>query len=164
MKPDNKHERRNPKSAQISKPGQRQGQGRSGGMPPKRYSDSEPEIRQAEHDSSPAAILKALEEHEAMRSSQDARKHPRRFLCVPAMLQIHESADPGAPVRNAAVATNNISEGGFGFIFDAPISPGTLIRVTFESLAGKPTIAGVVRSSVRICGTQHRIGVEFNPR
>ena len=33
-------------------------------------------------------------------------------------------------VRNAAVATNNISEGGFGFIFDAPISPGTLIRVT----------------------------------
>ena len=109
--------------------------------------------------SAPADILRALDQHQAQRGGPDARQSPRQFLCVPANLEIRDSS--AAAVRNAGVATNNISTGGFGFIFDAHLRPGTLLRARFDSLPGKPCIDGIVRSSVRICGTQHRIGVEF---
>jgi len=117
-------------------------------------------VKDQPSDCSPSAIVKALEEQQCHRKGAEARKFPRQFLCVPAVLEIRDHAT--APARHASVATNNISEGGFGFIFDAHLKPGTLVRVCFESLPGKPCIKGLVRSSVRICGTQHRVGVEFN--
>lgn len=113
----------------------------------------------AESESSPTDILQAIEKQQSMRRGSEARKSPRQFVCVPATLQIQES--PTAPARPANVATNNISEGGFGFIYDGPLRAGARIRACFDSLPGKPCIMGVVRSSVRICGTQHRVGVEF---
>ena len=63
--------------------------------------------------------------------------------------------------RTIRAATSNISAGGFAFIFDTLISPGATVRAQFDSLPGKPQIAGLVRSCVHICGTQHRIGVEY---
>src|SRR5262245_5830436 len=114
----------------------------------------------SETESSPVDILKAIEAQQFSRKGPETRQHPRQFLCLPALLQIRDSV--ASPVRHASVATNNISEGGFGFIFDANLRPGTLIRVCFESLPGKPCVRGVVRSSVRICGMQHRVGVEFD--
>jgi len=116
-------------------------------------------VKDVPAESSPTEILKAIEQQQAMRRGSEGRKSPRQFVCIAAVLQIQES--PTAPVRPANVATNNISEGGFGFIYDAHLRPGSIVRACFESLPGKPCIKGVVRCSVRICGTQHRIGVEF---
>jgi hypothetical protein len=111
-------------------------------------------------DATPKAILQALEAQNAL-STADARAHARHFWCVPATLEIQSSRT--APVRQTRVATNNISEGGFAFIIDARLAVGTIVRTTFETLPDKPRINGVVRSCVYLCGTQHRIGVEFAP-
>ena len=119
-----------------------------------------PAAKAEQSDATSIEILAAIEKHQAARKGAEARKQPRQFVCIAAVLEIQDS--PGGPVRFASVATNNFSEGGFGFILDAHLRPGTMVRTRFETLQGKPTISGVVRSSVRICGTQHRIGVEFN--
>ena len=104
-------------------------------------------------------ILRAIQSSARGRNSAEHREATRYHYCVPMTLHIDDPRKPGTRVVRAA--SSNISTGGFAFIFDAAISPGSTVRAQFDSLPGKPQIAGLVRSCVRICGTQHRIGVEY---
>jgi hypothetical protein len=113
-------------------------------------------------DVDPSVILRAIETQQQLHKNTEARHFPRHFWCVPAALEIQTGGPSStAPVRQLKVATNNISEGGFGFIIDGKVPVGSTVRVQFDSLPKKPRISGVVRSCVYLCGTQHRIGVEF---
>ena len=111
-------------------------------------------------DTHPSEILRALEELRAPTDKPESRKSIRHYFTVPLVVQLQDKR-MGA-MRTIRVATNNVSSGGFAFIFDANIEPGEVVRAQFETLPGKPCITGVVRSCVHLCGTQHRIGVEFN--
>ena len=85
-----------------------------------------------------------------------------RFLPAVLAATLGCSADGEPPTAPpAASSLQAASTGGFAFIFDAAVSSGSTIRAQFDSLPGKPQIAGIVRSCVHICGTQHRIGVEY---
>jgi len=102
-------------------------------------------------------VRAVLEQH--VYSKDDARQAPRHYYCVPITIDMPEGS-PGGPRRMRA-ATNNISKGGFAFIADTLIRAGTTINVYFDSLPGTPRAIGIVRSSAYLCGTQHRVGVEF---
>jgi hypothetical protein len=108
-------------------------------------------------------ILRAIEAAGRARNGAgpgpDSRLATRYCYCVPMTLHIDDPRS--AATRIIRAATSNISTGGFAFIFDAAVSLGSTIRAQFDSLPGKPQIAGIVRSCVHICGTQHRIGVEY---
>ena len=112
-------------------------------------------------DTHPSEILRALEEQQRPASVPDARKSVRHYYTVPLLVQLHDPRAGG--LRTIRVATNNVSAGGYAFIFDANVPAGATVRAQFESLPGKPCISGVVRSCVHLCGTQHRIGIEFKP-
>lgn len=105
-------------------------------------------------------ILKAIQSGSRRNGGPaEAREAARFHYCVPMTLHIDDPKLAGTRVIRAA--TSNVSNGGFAFIFDAAVSTGSTVRAQFDSLPGKPEIAGVVRSCVYICGTQHRIGVEY---
>jgi hypothetical protein len=108
-------------------------------------------------------ILRAIEAAGRARSGSgpgpEHRTATRYCYCVPMTLHIDDPR--AAATRVIRAASSNISAGGFAFIFDAAVSQGATIRAQFDSLPGKPQIAGIVRSCVHICGTQHRIGVEY---
>jgi hypothetical protein len=110
-------------------------------------------------DTHPSEILRALEQQQAPASQPEARKSVRHYYTVPLVVQLQDRR--AGAVRTIRVATNNVSAGGFAFIFDANVEPGATVRAQFDSLPGKPCITGTVRSCVHLCGTQHRIGVEF---
>jgi hypothetical protein len=112
-------------------------------------------------DAHPSEILRALEEQQRPVAVPDARKSVRHYYTVPLLVQLHGKRAGG--LRTIRVATNNVSSGGYAFIFDAYVEPGASVRAQFESLPGKPCVTGEVRSCVHLCGTQHRIGVEFRP-
>ncbi len=61
------------------------------------------------------------------------------------------------------VRTIDLSPGGFGFVCDRHIRPGTLIAAVFHSLPGAAATSGVVRSCVSDATDQYRIGVQFAP-
>jgi hypothetical protein len=108
------------------------------------------------------AILRAIQSSSRNRGNVGGSEHrqaTRYHYCVPMTLHIDDPRKAGTRVIRAA--SSNISTGGFAFIFDAAISPGSTVRAQFDSLPGKPQIAGLVRSCLHICGTQHRIGVEY---
>lgn len=108
------------------------------------------------------AILRAIQSSSRNRNNVGGSEHrqaTRYHYCVPMTLHIDDPRKAGTRVIRAA--SSNISTGGFAFIFDAAISPGSTVRAQFDSLPGKPQIAGLVRSCLHICGTQHRIGVEY---
>jgi hypothetical protein len=106
-------------------------------------------------------ILKAIQTGSRRNGGPSEVREATRFhYCVPMTLHIDDPKRAGTRVIRAA--TSNVSTGGFAFIFDAAVSPGSTVRAQFDSLPGKPEIAGVVRSCVYICGTQHRIGVEYH--
>ena len=120
-----------------------------GAMPANRSPDAQPE-----------AILRAIENLMRTRNAgADSRAAVRHHYCVPMTLHIDDPRSRSTRLIRAA--SSNISGGGFAFIFDAALTPGSTIRAQFDSLPGKPQIAGVVRSCVHICGTQHRVGVEY---
>jgi hypothetical protein len=110
-------------------------------------------------DTHPSEILRALEEQQSPANQPEARKSVRHYYTVPLVVQLQDTR-MGA-MRTIRVATNNVSNGGYAFIFDAFVEPGSTVRAQFDSLPGKPCITGTVRSCVHLCGTQHRIGVEF---
>ncbi len=105
------------------------------------------------------AILLAIQKSSRSRNPAEHRQATRYHYCVPMTLYIDDPRARGTRIVRAA--SSNISSGGFAFIFDAALSPGSTVRAQFDSLPGKPQIAGLVRSCVHICGTQHRIGVEY---
>ncbi|HVP72128.1 MAG TPA: PilZ domain-containing protein [Phycisphaerales bacterium] len=105
------------------------------------------------------AILRAIQNAARARGASENRESTRYHHCVPLTLHIDDPRKPGTRVIRAA--SSNLSIGGFAFIFDAAISTGSTVRAQFDSLPGKPQIGGVVRSCVHICGTQHRVGVEY---
>ena len=105
------------------------------------------------------AILRAIQNAARARGPSENRESTRYHYCVPLTLHIDDPRKPGTRVIRAA--SSNLSIGGFAFIFDAAISNGSTVRAQFDSLPGKPQIGGLVRSCVHICGTQHRIGVEY---
>lgn len=105
------------------------------------------------------AILSAIQKSSRTRNPAEHRQATRYHYCVPMTLYIDDPRARGTRIVRAA--SSNISNGGFAFIFDAALSPGSTVRAQFDSLPGKPQIAGLVRSCVHICGTQHRIGVEY---
>ena len=112
-------------------------------------------------DTHPSEILRALEELRTPTNQPEARKSVRHYYTVPLVVQLQDKR-MGA-MRTIRAATNNVSSGGYAFIFDSFVEPGSTVRAQFETLPGKPCITGVVRSCVHLCGTQHRIGVEFKP-
>lgn len=105
------------------------------------------------------AILLAIQKSSRSRNPAEHRQATRYHYCVPMTLYIDDPRARGTRIVRAA--SSNISSGGFAFIFDAALSPGSTVRAQFDSLPGKPQIAGLVRSCIHICGTQHRIGVEY---
>ncbi len=105
------------------------------------------------------AILRAIQSGSRRSNPLESRQATRFHYCVPMTLHIDDPRRAGTRVIRAA--SSNVSAGGFAFIFDAALSPGSTVRAQFDSLPGKPEIAGIIRSCVYICGTQHRIGVEY---
>ena len=70
-------------------------------------------------------------------------------------------ADPLGKARALNVSSHDISTGGFSFIYKQFVHINTKVRVQFESLAGRPTLNGVVRSCIHVGGMHHRVGVQF---
>jgi len=59
------------------------------------------------------------------------------------------------------VVTQDISRGGFSFLYSQYLPEGALIMATFDMLPGTPVIQGVVRSCQFLEGMKHRVGVAF---
>jgi len=69
--------------------------------------------------------------------------------------------DPLGKPRTIEVTTNDISAGGFSFVYHQFIHFGTKVRAHFESVPGRPNLDGVVRSCAHLGGMNHRVGVQF---
>jgi len=67
---------------------------------------------------------------------------------------------PGEP-RAIEVTTHDISTGGLSFVFRQYIHAGTMLRLHFNVLPGRPALDGVVRNCVHVGGIYHRVGVQF---
>lgn len=70
-------------------------------------------------------------------------------------------ADPLGKSRTVNVSSHDISTGGFSFIYKQFVHINTKVRAQFESLPGRPSLNGVVRSCIHVGGMHHRVGVQF---
>ena len=113
------------------------------------------------NDVTPEEVLDALRQRRSTKGSKKIRKHERHAWCVSLTLELQESHMEGVRRRQVAVTTHDISAGGFAFIFNQFIHPGTTIRAHFEALPNKPQLSGVVCNCVHLSGNQHRVGVQI---
>jgi hypothetical protein len=90
-----------------------------------------------------------------------ARRYPRHpWQCQLPMIIQDRSRGP-AERHEVVVETCDISEGGFGFISQRFIHPGTIVYARFDSLPERPVKKGIVRHCAHLEGRRHQVGVEF---
>ena len=92
-----------------------------------------------------------------------ARRHRRHPWRVQLRLTIQECSQGVVERRDVVVATCDISAGGFAFVSQLYIHPGTLVYARVRSLPNRPVLKGVVRNCVHLEAREHRVGVEFVP-
>ena len=110
----------------------------------------------------PASVMEELvRRHGDTEATTDQRAHQRQKWTVPLTVQLEERGQYGPTCRTIEVSTVDISCGGFAFVFRQYISPGTTVRVQFDSLPNRPRLEGAVRGCILIGGNQHRVGVQF---
>ncbi len=83
------------------------------------------------------------------------RVHARSSLCVTAQITFGDTDDR----RTVRVTACDISRGGFGFVLDGFVHPGT--RVEGEIGPARHGVRAIVRSCTHLQGMRHRVGVEF---
>ena len=69
--------------------------------------------------------------------------------------------EPSGTTRTLDATTHDLSRGGFSFVYRQFLHAGTKIRVRFNILPNRSTVAGVVRNCDWVGGHHHRVGVEF---
>ena len=110
----------------------------------------------------PASVMDELfRRHGGTETTANQRAHERQQWTVPLTVQLEERGQYGPTCRTIEVSTVDISRGGFAFVFRQYISPGTIVRVQFDSLRNRPRLEGKVRGCILIGGNQHRVGVKF---
>ncbi len=102
-----------------------------------------------------------LDRAAAAKKKRYCRRHERRACRMPITVELEESHPIGSMARTMNVTTIDLSAGGMAFESEGYIHPGTGLISTFDKLAGRPRIRGVVRSCTHVGGRVHRIGVEF---
>jgi hypothetical protein len=113
---------------------------------------------------SPQELTEALKRRTRWgRGRMTGRRHERYDLRMRLTLTIQEPSLGGGYRREIVVNTCNVSAGGFAFIAQRFVCPGTVVYACFEALPNRPTIKGVVRNCLLIRGTEHRVGAEFVP-
>jgi hypothetical protein len=90
------------------------------------------------------------------------RRHIRRTWVITLDIQVEERSVARIRTRDLRVITRDLSRGGFSFTFGYLIHPGSLVRVRFDTLPGKPVLTGTVRHCHHEHGTEHHIGVQFD--
>lgn len=102
-----------------------------------------------------------LRRNPAARQGKRLRRHERREWQVPLVLLVEESSCGEAARVEIRVTTRDISAGGFGFVCQRYLHPGTVLHARLAMLAGQPIMKAVVRNCVHVSGRAHRVGAEF---
>ncbi len=89
------------------------------------------------------------------------RRHRRKVWKTKISVIIENQSEKSVHRRRIAALTQDISIGGFSFLYRQYIPPGSIIHAHFDMLPMKPTLTGVVRSCVLLHGMEHRVGIQF---
>ncbi len=92
---------------------------------------------------------------------RNQRRHPRMPWVASLTISVRDRRDTWDTPRELKVTTQDISRGGFSFIFDQFLHKDTVICTQFDPLPGRPLLTGMVTSCFHLGGRQHRIGVQF---
>jgi hypothetical protein len=97
-------------------------------------------------------------------AAEERRAHARRPWVTPLTIWIEDSRVGGVSLRPIDVTTQDISRGGFSFVYRQYLNPGTTIRTRFEALPDAPVARAVVRNCIHLSGNLHRTGAQFLAR
>ena len=110
----------------------------------------------------PVEVLHQLEDQLGPADVEnEKRAHTRHEWRMMLGIDLREQVGNMSFRRQIRASTTDISQGGFGFVFENYMYPGTVVMTCFESLAGTPILRGVVRYCEWVSGMQHRVGVQF---
>jgi len=92
----------------------------------------------------------------------ERRKHARKnWQTVIKLILNEDTTSLTSQGREIEVTTQDISVGGFGFLYSRYLYPDTEVIAKFDCLPGKPMLRGVICDCHLIGGMQHRVGVRF---
>lgn len=97
------------------------------------------------------------------RQAPNERRYERQPWTATITVTIDRQTLRGATQHALRVVAQDISRGGFSFIYRQFISPGSKVSIKLDMLPGEPVINGTVKSCVLIGGMEHRVGVAFDP-
>ncbi len=88
------------------------------------------------------------------------RQHERHAWRVQRRLILVECGRMGRRL-DLDVVTEDISKGGFAFVCQQYVPPGTIVFLGLEVMAPSAIVKGIVRNCVHVQGRKHRVGVQF---
>jgi hypothetical protein len=106
-------------------------------------------------------VLAVLRRRNAPHGTRARRGHPRRAWRARLTLWVQEQLPGPSARRELAVATCDLSRGGFSFMSAENIAPGTTIFTRFENLPGRPCLRTTVCHCSRLATRLYRVGVKF---
>ncbi len=95
------------------------------------------------------------------KATGNQRSSERNALAINLSITIEQRNAHDVTRSTKDVVTQDISRGGFSFLYNQYLPVGSLIMATFDMLPGTPEVQGVVRSCRLIEGMKHRVGVAF---
>ena len=127
--------------------------------------DAAQRAQEAAHEGiAPDELLEALKRRQRPRGAEPPGRRNARFeWCVQTQVVLREIEQGHRECRAIQVETCDVSSGGFGFLCQQFVNPGTVVYVRFKKLPHEPVMKGVVRHCILIEGRRHRVGVQFLP-
>ena len=95
------------------------------------------------------------------KQASNRREHERTPWVVPLELSLTTRSLGRCSTYTITVETQDISKGGFSFVWRQYLRPGTMVHTQFDHLPNRPRITGVVRSCIHLGAMNHRCGVKF---
>ena len=109
----------------------------------------------------PAVLIELLKRQRKPAGCNRFRKYERHKCSVRVKIQIDGAGGKEAVVLECEVVTEDLSAGGFSFICDVCLAPGTTFRAHFGEFQSGPPLRAVVRRCANLTERMHRVGAEF---